>query len=67
MKSAGNVKDCPAEVPQYHEAGHVANRNNDTARAFAELERAVYKALETYSNVHRGSGHYSMVTTHLYE
>ena len=34
---------------------------------FAELERGVYAALETYSNVHRGSGHYSMVTTHLYE
>jgi selenocysteine lyase/cysteine desulfurase len=38
---------------------------NDTA--LAELERAVYAALETYSNVHRGSGHYSMVSTHLYE
>jgi len=27
----------------------------------------VYVALETYSNVHRGSGHKSMVSTHLYE
>ena len=35
--------------------------------AFAELERGVHAALETYSNVHRGSGHNSMVTTHLYE
>lgn len=34
---------------------------------FAELERGVETALETYSNVHRGSGHFSMVTTHLYE
>ncbi len=32
-----------------------------------ELERCVYAALETYSNVHRGSGHFSMVTTHLFE
>ncbi len=32
-----------------------------------ELEQAVYTALETYSNVHRGSGHFSMVSTHLYE
>ncbi len=32
-----------------------------------ELERAVHAALETYSNVHRGSGHDSLVTTHLYE
>ena len=35
--------------------------------AFRELERGVYAALETYSNVHRGSGHNSMVSTHLYE
>jgi selenocysteine lyase/cysteine desulfurase len=35
--------------------------------AFPELERSIYAALETYSNVHRGSGHNSMVSTHLYE
>lgn len=35
--------------------------------AFDELERRVHAALETYSNVHRGSGHKSMVSTHLYE
>ena len=35
--------------------------------AFAELERSVYAALETYSNVHRGSGHNSMVSTYLFE
>jgi selenocysteine lyase/cysteine desulfurase len=35
--------------------------------AFAELERGVRTALETYSNVHRGSGHNSLVSTHLYE
>jgi selenocysteine lyase/cysteine desulfurase len=34
---------------------------------FAELERGVYAALETYSNVHRGSGHNSMVSTWLFE
>lgn len=45
------------------------NRTNCTEKdgALAELERGVYAALETYSNVHRGSGHYSMVSTHLYE
>jgi selenocysteine lyase/cysteine desulfurase len=32
-----------------------------------ELEIGIYAALETYSNVHRGSGHNSMVSTHLYE
>jgi selenocysteine lyase/cysteine desulfurase len=35
--------------------------------SFTELEQGVFAALETYSNVHRGSGHYSMVSTHLYE
>jgi selenocysteine lyase/cysteine desulfurase len=34
---------------------------------FAELERSMLAALETYSNVHRGSGHNSLVSTHLYE
>lgn len=38
-----------------------------TTEAFAELEREMHAALETYSNVHRGSGHNSMVTTHLFE
>ena len=42
-------------------------KNGEHASAFAELEKSVYAALETYSNVHRGSGHFSMVTTHLYE
>jgi selenocysteine lyase/cysteine desulfurase len=34
---------------------------------FVTLERSVLAALESYSNVHRGRGHYSMATTHLYE
>jgi len=40
---------------------------NKTYQPFVELERSVHAALETYSNVHRGSGHNSMVTTHLFE
>ncbi len=35
--------------------------------AIAELGKGVYAALETYCNVHRGSGHKSMVTTYLFE
>ncbi len=35
--------------------------------SFEELERRVHEALETYSNVHRGSGHNSMVSTRLFE
>jgi selenocysteine lyase/cysteine desulfurase len=37
------------------------------AEARAELERAVHAALEMYSNVHRGSGHNSLVSTLLFE
>jgi len=44
-----------------------ANKNPETAEAITKLQRGIYAALETYSNVHRGSGHYSMATTHLYE
>lgn len=43
------------------------NDMNEMAEGFAELERGVQAALETYSNVHRGSGHNSLVSTHLYE
>ncbi len=41
--------------------------HGDQANAFDALERGVYAALETYANVHRGSGHHSMVSTHLFE
>ena len=36
-------------------------------RAYADLERATRAALEHYSNVHRGTGHNSLITTALYE
>lgn len=39
----------------------------ETSNTFEKLEKGVYSALETYSNVHRGSGHFSMVTTQLFE
>ena len=39
----------------------------DSIAAFDLLQNSIYAALETYSNVHRGSGHNSLVTTHLYE
>lgn len=39
----------------------------ETISSYKELERGVLAALETYSNVHRGSGQFSMVTTYLFE
>lgn len=35
--------------------------------AFVELEKRLEAALETYSNVHRGAGHHSLITTELFE
>ena len=35
--------------------------------AFTDLGGSVLTALKTYSNVHRGSGHNSIVSTHLFE
>ncbi len=44
------------------------NSTNDTsANAFRELTESMQAVLETYSNVHRGSGHHSIVTTRFYE
>ena len=35
--------------------------------AVDQLQKSVHSALETYSNVHRGSGQHSVVSTHLFE
>ncbi len=43
------------------------SNSNESSDALTELERGVHEAIKTYSNVHRGSGHHSMVSTHLYE
>jgi selenocysteine lyase/cysteine desulfurase len=48
-------------------AMNVESGSRDATTAFDALERSVYAALETYSNVHRGSGHHSVVSTYLYE
>jgi selenocysteine lyase/cysteine desulfurase len=67
MKTAENAENVTPEVLQMKEVGKGIPRDLKSAEAFAELERGVYAALETYSNVHRGSGHNSMVSTHLFE
>ena len=40
---------------------------NKMTTAYLELKQGVYAALETYSNIHRGSGQNSMVSTYLFE
>lgn len=37
------------------------------SEAYKELEKALFITLKTYSNVHRGTGHNSMITTALFE
>jgi len=66
VKAIGTAK---YEVPEVLRLQKVENPapENKTTGALAELERGVYAALETYANVHRGSGHNSLVSTHLYE
>ena len=39
----------------------------NTTEAFTKLEQGVFSSLETYSNVHRGSGFNSIISTHLFE
>ncbi|WP_024772254.1 aminotransferase class V-fold PLP-dependent enzyme [Aquimarina macrocephali] len=56
-----------SNVSQLKQEENGALKGNESETAFAELERGVHAALETYSNVHRGSGHNSMVSSHLYE
>jgi selenocysteine lyase/cysteine desulfurase len=44
------------------------NRKIESAEAhFRELEKRAYSALQRYANVHRGAGHFSRVTTALFE
>lgn len=56
-----------SNVSQLKQEENGIQKGNESETAFAELERGVHAALETYSNVHRGSGHNSMVSSHLYE
>jgi selenocysteine lyase/cysteine desulfurase len=67
MESAENTKFEPADILESNKPEKHSHKKNEKTEPFAELERGIHAALETYSNVHRGKGHYSMVTTHLFE
>lgn len=67
MKSMNDPNSSSTEAFPIKEMDESTTHENEIAEAYAELERGMLAALETYSNVHRGSGHNSMVTTHLYE
>jgi selenocysteine lyase/cysteine desulfurase len=61
-----HLKEVEQPAPTPAQAGG-AREHSEITEAVAALEQGVHAALETYSNVHRGSGHNSMVSTHLYE
>lgn len=42
-------------------------RQANVTDSIITLEKSIFAALETYSNVHRGSGHFSKITTELYD
>lgn len=58
---------APSDPPKSARSRGRAVAQSPEEAAFAELESSVGLALETYSNVHRGAGYNSMVSTLLYE
>lgn len=67
MGANNNSKKGATEVHQPDEIKEVVSGSNEKTKVMAELEQRVHATLETYSNVHRGSGYNSMVSTHLFE
>jgi len=62
MKAIADLKYGSPDALQLKEVEKPAPRNHERTEAWAELERGVYAALETYSHVHWGSRHNSMVS-----
>jgi hypothetical protein len=64
MKSFTSIEYANSEYIRLQEIDKPAPKVNEVSvRAFEKLEEGVRSALETYSNVHRGTGHFSMITT----
>ncbi len=50
------------------ENNNIASQGDSKQKsALTQLKSGIHSVLETYSNVHRGSGYHSMVTTHLFD
>jgi len=68
MKSLTSFESLYSEDTRLQEIDKPAPKVNEVSvRAYEKLEEGVRSALETYSNVHRGSGHFSLITTTLFE
>ena len=62
-----DASDSSIVIVKENDETNVLVATDKSCRAFSELEEKVEQVLETYSNVHRGSGHFSVTTTALYE
>jgi len=67
MKSKVSLNKSSSESLKQIETSNINTPDDSSTNAFTSLSKGVYAALETYSNVHRGSGHNSLVSTNLYE
>jgi hypothetical protein len=67
MKTNTITKEFAAETGNNTPKAQHQTENIKIVNAYSELEECMYAALETYSNVHRGSGHFSKVSTRLYD
>ncbi|MDO8930172.1 MAG: aminotransferase class V-fold PLP-dependent enzyme [Bacteroidota bacterium] len=67
MKAIIHTEPGSPDVLQINDLEKPSPIDIEITAAFSELERGIYAALKTYSNVHRGSGHFSITTTHLFE
>lgn len=67
MKEVFSTEFGSSDVLQLNEVEKPVPLDSEITNAFSKLESSIHIALETYSNVHRGSGHNSMVTTYLFE
>ena len=67
MKTLTMVSEGISEIPADTLTENSQYERVITNAAQKTLSESIKAALETYSNVHRGSGHFSKVTTRLYE
>jgi len=56
MKAIVNTEYGSSDILQHDKLEKNTSMADGTGEAFAELERGVQAALETYSNVHRAAG-----------
>ena len=67
MKESPHVTPSESSALPIQPGGNPVPGRDGNDDLFEKFLQGVHPALETYSNVHRGSGHHSIITTHLFE